>query len=79
MRRPGLVWGGALGALAVFDLWCARNAVVGDSLSECTRSVLRTHTRAGQAAFVLGWAALTAWLVPHICRTIADTQEALVR
>lgn len=72
MRRPALVWGGALGALAVFDYWCAKNAVEGDSLSEVARAALRTHTRAGQVAFVLGWAALTAWLVPHICRTIKE-------
>lgn len=73
MRRPSLVWGGALGALGLFDLWCAKNATVGDSLSECTRAALRTHTRAGQVAFIGGWAALTAWLVPHICRAIDNT------
>jgi hypothetical protein len=76
MRRPGLVWGGVLGGLTVFDLWCARNAVVGDSLSECTRSALRTHTTVGRALFVGCWAALTAWLVPHICRQLADHKEA---
>lgn len=72
MRRPACVWVGALGGLALFDLWCARNATDGDSLSECTRAALRTHTPAGRAAFVGCWAALTAWLIPHICRVVRD-------
>lgn len=74
MRRPTLVWGGVLGALGLLDYWCAKNATDGDSLSECTRAALRTHTRAGQVVFVAAWAALTAWLVPHICRRI-DTLD----
>lgn len=72
MRRPASIWGGALGALVVFDIWAARNAVVGDSLSEVARATLRTDTTEGRALFVLGWAALTAWLVPHICRAVTD-------
>lgn len=77
MRRPGLVWAVVLGGLAGFDYWCARNTVVGDSLSECTRATLRTHTRAGQLLFIGGWAALTAWIVPHINRKLAASpQEA---
>lgn len=75
MQRPELVWGGTLGALVAFDLWCAKNDTEGDSLSECTRTLLRTHTRIGQALFIGGWAALTAWLVPHICRSIADVSD----
>lgn len=72
MRRPALVWGGTLGGLAAFDYWCAKNRVEGDSLSECTRAALRTHTRAGQVVFVVAWVALSAWLIPHICRTIKE-------
>jgi hypothetical protein len=72
MRRPAFVWAGALGGLAVLDLWCARNAVVGDSLSEVTRATLRTHTRLGKATFVGFWTGLTVWLVPHIIRAIDD-------
>lgn len=66
MRRPALVWGSILGALSVFDLWCARNATQGDSLSECARLVYRTHTRAGRVALGASWAILTAWLLPHL-------------
>ncbi len=49
-----------------------RNGTEVDSLSEITRTSLRTHTRAGQTAFVFAWAALTSWLVPHICRSIKE-------
>lgn len=73
MRRPALVWAAALGGLSLFDLWCARNATTGDSLSECTRATLRTHTPAGRAAFIAAWAVLSGWLVPHICRAVRDT------
>ena len=72
MPRPVIFWGAAIGALSVIDYWCDRNAVEGDTLSEVTRAALRTDTRQGQALFTLGWAALTAWLVPHICRTIKE-------
>ncbi len=72
MRRPACVWVTVLGSLVLFDLWCARNGTEGDSLSEITRTSLRTHTRAGQTAFVFAWAALTSWLVPHICRSIKE-------
>lgn len=73
MRRPVVVWSSTIGALIVADLWAAYNAVEGDSLSEVTRTALRTDTPEGKALFVLGWAALTAWFVPHICRTIKET------
>lgn len=72
MRRPTSFWVSTLGGLAALDLWCARNTVIGDSLSEVTRTALRTHTPAGRALFVGGWAALTIWLVPHILRAVDD-------
>lgn len=70
MRRPVALafWAGVFGALGIFDYWCAKNTTVGDSLSECTRTILRTDTRRGALIFIGGWAALTAWLIPHICR-----------
>lgn len=72
MRRPAPFWVSALGGLAVLDIWCARNATTGDSLSEVTRAALRTHTPAGRAVFIGAWAALTVWLVPHIVRAVDD-------
>lgn len=68
MRRPVLFWATSIGTLAAFDYWCATNAVEGDSLSECTRALLRTDTLAGGLVFVGAWAGLTAWFVPHILR-----------
>lgn len=73
MRRPAHVWAACLGGLIALDIWCDRNAVTGDSLSECVRAALRTHTPAGKAAFLIGWASLTAWFCPHICRTIKES------
>lgn len=72
MSRPEVFWVASIGSLAAFDYWASKNAVTGDSLSECTRALLRTNTRPGRVAFVLAWGALTAWLVPHILRVVDD-------
>lgn len=78
MRRANLFWPTVLGSLGILDFWCAKNATVGDSLSEVTRATLRTHTPLGRAAFVGAWAGLTVWLIPHICRgAIADAVRAI--
>ncbi|MGZ4518936.1 MAG: hypothetical protein ACXVXP_00015 [Mycobacteriaceae bacterium] len=73
MRRPSLVWFGLLGSLTALDIWCDRNATTGDSLSECLRAAFRAHTPAGRALIVGGWAALTAWFLPHLCRNPKET------
>lgn len=68
--KPLAVWSSAIGALVAYDVWCTTNDIEGDSLSECIRATLRTDTREGQALFVLGWSALSAWFVPHIIRKV---------
>lgn len=68
MRRPGLVWAALLGGMAALDVYCDRNTTTGDTLSEVTRATFRTHHPLGRAAFVLCWARLSWWFVPHICR-----------
>jgi hypothetical protein len=68
MRRPLPVWLGIGAGIAALDLWCDRNATVGDTASECARVLFHTHTPLGRAAFVVSWAALSAWLVPHIVK-----------
>lgn len=73
MRSPRNIWLGIAAALTVLDIWAARNQLQGDSLSECTRELFRTDTPAGRAALVGAWAALTAWLIPHLLRT--NTKE----
>lgn len=72
MRRPAPFWLGTLGALAAYDYWCAKNATIGDSLSEVARATFRTDHPLGRAAFIGAWAVLTAWLLPHICRVVRD-------
>lgn len=68
MRRPIAVWVSGIGALAALDIWCAFNKTPGDSLSECARQAYRVDCLGGKVAFCLSWAALTAWLIPHIIR-----------
>lgn len=68
--KPTVVWSTAIGALAAYDVWCTTNDIEGDSLSECIRTTLRTDTPQGQALFVLGWSALSAWFIPHIIRKV---------
>lgn len=61
-------WLGAIVALGLAD-WLLNRRHDGSTLSEATRYLFRTDAPAGKAAFTLSWAALTAWLIPHICRT----------
>lgn len=73
MRRPVPVWAACIGGLIALDVWCDRNTTVGDSLSECLRTTLRTDTPAGKAFVFVGWGYLTAWFLPHLCRSIKET------
>ena len=58
-----IFWGAAIGALAAYDVMCARRG--DESTLSCT---VRRHltTREREILFIGGWAALTAWFVPHI-------------
>lgn len=67
MRRPHTVWAAGIGSLVVLDAVLDRQHD-GSTLSEVTRMIYRTDTRLGRCAFVASWAALSGWLVPHICR-----------
>jgi hypothetical protein len=60
-------WAGSIAALAIADLILNRRQD-GSTLSESARYVFRTDTPAGKFAFAASWAALTAWIVPHINR-----------
>lgn len=70
---PRVMWGGILGALIALDLYCDRDAVVGNTFSEVTRDVFKVHTPAGRVAFVGAWGGLTAWYLPHILRRAAGS------
>lgn len=65
-RRPEGVWFALLIVGTAFEMWALRGKRREATLSHFTRKAFRTNTPAGRAAFVLSWAALTAWLVPHI-------------
>jgi hypothetical protein len=67
MPRPHTVWAAGIGSLVVLDVLLDRRHD-GSTLSEVTRLIYRTDTPFGRCAFVASWAALTGWLVPHICR-----------
>lgn len=41
------------------------------TLSDVTRSVFHTHTRAGRLAFTCVWGGFTAWYAHHILRELA--------
>lgn len=65
---PGRIWVGILGAATALDIYCDRNSIVGDSLSECIRVAFHTETPQGRAAFVAAYAVGSAWFIPHIIR-----------
>lgn len=72
MKRPALVWAVGVLSLAGLDFWCDRNTVPGDTLSECTRVLFRTHTPLGRLVFLAFWTRLYVWYARHICKEIAN-------
>lgn len=69
MGRPGLIWGVSIGGLIALDYWAHTNNLDGDTLSEHVRAIYRTDTAPGRVALVVSWAALSAWVIPHWCKT----------
>jgi hypothetical protein len=71
MRRPLAVWASCIGALVALDVWCDRRR--DDSTLSCqVRRLFRTDHKTGRLAFIAAWAGLTAWFVPHVCRSITS-------
>lgn len=58
-------WLGAIGGLAAIDVYAA-HVKHGGTLSETGRWLFRTDTKPGKVVWVASWAALSAWLLPHI-------------
>lgn len=75
MGLPRIVWGALIAIPVALDLWAHRNNTDGDTLSEQVRAIYRTDTASGRVALCLSWAALTAWVIPHWCRTPAARLE----
>jgi hypothetical protein len=71
-RTARKFWVATFAGLGIFDLWLAKNATDGDSLSEVAREVFRTETPAGRAALIGFWGALSAWLIPHLLRRVKE-------
>lgn len=66
-RAAAIGWAVSIGALTVADIYL--NATAPDcTLSHTGRTTFRVEHPVGEAAFVLGWLGLTAWLVPHIVK-----------
>lgn len=70
-----LMWAALLGAGIVAEARSLRRHD-GATLSETTRWVFRTHTRAGRYAFATGWGALGGWFFVHILRDLAEVVDA---
>ena len=69
MRRPALVWGGALGALTVLDVWCDRRK--DDSTLSCVTRRTVAAIPAGDVLFTVGLAAGALWFHDHILGPLA--------
>ena len=72
-RHPGTVWAAALAGLTAYEM----HGVILPGHARCTlsphaRKALRTHTRLGKVALVVGWGVLSAWLIPHWCEVIEE-------
>ncbi|MGW7100424.1 hypothetical protein [Streptomyces sp. NPDC054838] len=64
---PDWAWGAILSTAFAYEMWTVFNKADGDTLSERIRAWFHTtSSRTGKAAFVIAWAGLTAWFVPHI-------------
>lgn len=68
-----IVWTATIAGLAAAETWGIRHPASGWTLSELTRLAFRTHHPIGRIVFVLGWALLTRWFVPHVLREVVSS------
>lgn len=66
MAKSDVVWGCVVGAGAAYETYTLRRELDDSTLSETTRRVFRTRTRAGKIVFVTSWAGFSVWWVHHI-------------
>lgn len=71
MSRVHAAWWSAIGALGVLDVLADRRHQH-LTLSCAIRHTLHTDTRRGRVLLFAGWAALTAWFLPHLLRHELD-------
>lgn len=67
-------WIGVFAVPAAADLYAAFVKHEG-TLSQFGRETFRTDTAAGKAAWIASWAALSAWLIPHVCKWPQDIKD----
>lgn len=65
-KRPESLWLGLVLTGAIFEAWAIRGKRKQHTLSHAMRRTCHTETALGKRVFVLAWAFLTAWLIPHI-------------
>ena len=75
--QPAARWVSAIGALIVYDAYCAfgRNSKTTPTLSQLLREYVGHEHKVGRAVFLTGWAGLTAWFLPHIVGKAAHAVE----
>lgn len=61
-------WRGVAISIAVAETIAIRTRDPKAPASHCGRVTMHLDTTPGRVGFVLGWAGLTAWLIPHLLR-----------
>lgn len=66
MNFSDAIWAGIIGAGIAFEAYALTNSKSEDTLSETTRRVFHTRTRAGAILFGVAWSAFSIWFLGHI-------------
>lgn len=70
-RGDHLFWAGLAAAGVLYELSAIREERWQQTLSDATRDVFRTDTRAGRTAFTFAWGGLALWFHHHIIRELS--------
>lgn len=69
-------WPGLFAAGATYQLLALRRRD-GSHFSACVRDTFHTDTPEGKVALVVAWTALTAYVLPHWCKQVANVIEEI--
>jgi hypothetical protein len=78
MRKPEMderFWYALLAIGTYVEVDALKNRRSNGTLSYATRKAMRCQTVAGKATFTVLWCTLSAWLIPHIVRTVDAAAE----
>lgn len=70
-------WRFSISGLVAAEILAVRSKDPCAPLSHCGRRTMRLDTRPGQVLLVVGWGALTAWLLPHLLRQTSSLSFTL--